>query len=93
MYIPVIPLGAFVEHNRKIFGAVQHSIMGTFLSIIGSALNTLHVHNGRYSPKERLILLFFVGRCSFMKAKFLQFQPELQQKRSSVVADVSTTML
>ena len=31
-------IGAFVEHNRKIFGAVQHSIIGTFLSIIGSAL-------------------------------------------------------
>ena len=28
----------FVEHNRKIFGAVQHSIIGYFLSIIGSAL-------------------------------------------------------
>ena len=23
-------IGAFVEHNRKIFGAVQHSIIGTF---------------------------------------------------------------
>ena len=31
-------IGAFIEHNRKIFGAVQHSIIGTFLSIIGSAL-------------------------------------------------------
>ena len=31
-------VGAFVEHNRKIFGAVQHSIIGKFLSIIGSAL-------------------------------------------------------
>ena len=31
-------IGAFVEHNRKIFGAVQHSIIGKFLSIIGSAL-------------------------------------------------------
>ena len=30
-------IGAFVEHNRKIFGAVQHSIIVTFLSIIGSA--------------------------------------------------------
>ena len=30
----------FVEHNRKIFGAVQHSIIGTFLKLylIGSAL-------------------------------------------------------
>ena len=31
-------IGEFVEHNRKIFGAVQHSIIGKFLSIIGSAL-------------------------------------------------------
>ena len=31
-------IGAFVEHTRKIFGAVQHSIIGYFLSIIGSAL-------------------------------------------------------
>ena len=31
-------IGAFIEHNRKIFGAVQHSIIGTFLSIIGSSL-------------------------------------------------------
>ena len=31
-------IGMFVEHNRKIFGAVQHSIIGYFLSIIGSAL-------------------------------------------------------
>ena len=31
-------IGTFVEHNRKIFGAVQHSIIGYFLSIIGSAL-------------------------------------------------------
>ena len=31
-------IGAFVEHNRKSFGAVQHSIIGYFLSIIGSAL-------------------------------------------------------
>ena len=23
-------IGAFVEHNRKIFGAVQHSIIGIF---------------------------------------------------------------
>ena len=34
-------IGAFVEHNRKIFGAVQHSIIGIFLSIIGSALISL----------------------------------------------------
>ena len=34
-------IGAFVEHNRKIFGAVQHSIIGTFLSTIGSALAKL----------------------------------------------------
>ena len=33
-------IGAFVEHNRKIFGAVEHSIIGKFLSIIGSALTT-----------------------------------------------------
>ena len=39
-------LGVFVEHNRKIFGAVQHSIIGYFLSIIGSAL---HVSTGRLS--------------------------------------------
>ena len=32
-------IGAFVEHNRKIFGAVQHSTIVTFLSIIGSAPN------------------------------------------------------
>ena len=31
-------IGTFVEHNRKIFRAVQHSIIGYFLSIIGSAL-------------------------------------------------------
>ena len=31
-------IGIFVEHSRKIFGAVQHSIIGYFLSIIGSAL-------------------------------------------------------
>ena len=31
-------IGAFVEHNRKMFGAVQHSITGKFLSIIGSVL-------------------------------------------------------
>ena len=31
-------IGAFVEHSRKIFGAVQRSIIGIFLSIIGSAL-------------------------------------------------------
>ena len=38
-------IGAFVEHTRKIFGAVQHSIIhvGTFLSIIGSALTGLLV--------------------------------------------------
>ena len=34
---------AFVEHNRKIFGAVQHSIIGTFFE-----------HN-RLSPSMRLI--------------------------------------
>ena len=33
-------IGTFVEHNRKIFGAVQHSIIGYFLSIIGSALSS-----------------------------------------------------
>ena len=27
-------IGALVEHNRKIFGAVQHSIIGKYLSII-----------------------------------------------------------
>ena len=31
-------IGAIVGHNRKNFGAVQHSIIGTFFSIIGSAL-------------------------------------------------------
>ena len=31
-------IGAIVEHNRKIFGAVQHNIIGYFLSTIGSAL-------------------------------------------------------
>ena len=31
-------VGAFVEHNSKIFGAVQHTIIGHFLSIIGSTL-------------------------------------------------------
>ena len=40
-------IGAFVEHNRKIFGAVQHSIIGTFLSIIGSALTGVSVRYGR----------------------------------------------
>ena len=36
-------IGIFVEHNRKIFGAVQHSIIGCFLSIIGSALVFSHL--------------------------------------------------
>ena len=31
-------LGTFIEHNRYIFGAVQHSIIGRFWSIIGSGL-------------------------------------------------------
>ena len=31
-------IGAFVEHNRYSFGAVQHSIIGRFLSIIGAPL-------------------------------------------------------
>ena len=39
-------IGAFVEHNRKIFAAVQHSIIGTFLSIIGPALLAAHISFG-----------------------------------------------
>ena len=31
-------IGTFIEHNRYIFGAVQHSILGRFWSIIGSGL-------------------------------------------------------
>ena len=31
-------IGTFIEHNRYIFGAVQHSIIGRFWSIIGSGL-------------------------------------------------------
>ena len=31
-------IGAFVEHNRYIFGAAQHSIIGRFSSIIRLAL-------------------------------------------------------
>ena len=34
-------IGTFVEHNRKIFGAVQHSMIGIFWCIIGSALATM----------------------------------------------------
>ena len=42
-------IGTFVEHNRKIFGAVQHSIIGFFLSIIGSALYPSSIaHNIKY---------------------------------------------
>ena len=36
-------IGTFIEHNRYIFGAVQHSIIGRFWSIIGSGPQQLHV--------------------------------------------------
>ena len=43
-------IGTFVNHNRKIFGAVQHSIIGYFLSTIGSALRQEDITDSNLYP-------------------------------------------
>ena len=43
-FVPImLRLCSFVEHNRCIFGAVQHSIICRFLSIIRSPLSSSHL--------------------------------------------------
>ena len=50
-------IGIFVEHNRKIIGAVQNSIIGYFLSIIGSALGQLECQViGQSIPTKELFM-------------------------------------
>ena len=59
-------IGTFVEHNRKIFGAVLRSIIGYFLSIIGSALTAADYTTkwSLQSIKDASSLFMYVHVCN-----------------------------
>ena len=69
-YLSII--GTFVEHNRIISGAVQHSIIGYFLSIIGSALlsEKLVGRNGQFRSIRLITYLrvvFWENCCVYVR--------------------------